>query len=191
MDSLAIQKKYNAIAKYECASEFLAMTPEKASIELMHIDSMKSLSLSVINEETPSLVSLNKNVGIQKTIAYLALWLTDFFGDVNLKTPVTSRQLIKLSKLIVRGFPNLTIADLSMFLENIMLGKYVTFFYSELSIPNFTEGLSKFWEDRMEAVYKLNNQLNEDKYQDLDNIEYCAPPDSLKIMINKINKNKQ
>lgn len=159
--SIVKSEKAAALARYQKPSDFLRLAPGKAAMELMHVKDQQSLVVSVQNEETPSLVTLKKEAGVEKVIAYIQAWLVNINTSLNVRRPMTADQIIECSIYMLEDYYSATIADIKLFFSEVKKGKYGEF-YESFSMTKVLMWFDDFWQNRCEAVYEANLRRDEE-----------------------------
>ncbi len=158
--SIVKSERPAALARYQKPTDFLLLAPGKAAMELRHVKDQQSLVVSVQNEETPSLVTLKKEAGVNKVIAYIQAWLVNINTSLNVRRPMTADQIIECSIYMLEDYYAATIADIKLFFSDVKKGKYGEF-YESFSMTKVLMWFDEFWQNRCEAVYEANLRQDE------------------------------
>lgn len=160
-NSIIKSEKPAALAVYQKPADYLQLAPGKAAMELRHVKDQQSLVVSVMNEETPSLVSIQQAAGMEKVLAYIQAWLVNINTSLNVRRPMTSDQIIECSMYMLEDYYSATIADIKLFFSNVKKGRYGEF-YESFSMTKVLSWFAEFWENRCEAVYEANLRRDEE-----------------------------
>lgn len=107
-----------------------------------------------IEAKAPTFALMRKELGEESFQTLLELNLTHTFKMLNVARPMSGEQISMLAKLILEECWMLTMSDLKVFCDNILMGKYKT--YESISINVVMEWVCDYREKRIE--YAMNNR---------------------------------
>lgn len=145
------------LAEYKAPQDFVRLTPRAAIVCLSNIRNREALVRSVQNNETPTLSTLNKELGQEKVIAYITLWINDLNKALTLKRDMEAAQVRECAFYLYEDYYCATIADFKLFFSNVKKGLYGEM-YESLSMAKLLGLFKAFFRDRENAVYEANIQ---------------------------------
>jgi hypothetical protein len=127
-------------------------SPDALNRQLMEIRNVNdALALAESNhEQFPSLAALRKDHGSQKVETVIKLYLVELCGLVNLKRPLTERQIDAIAMEVVSRHYALTIADVHVIFRKAKNGEFGEL-YESMDMPKVMKWFSDYFNDRCEA----------------------------------------
>ena len=116
-----------------------------------------------VSDQLPSLAKLNLQFGQNKTAALIKLYLIDITELVNLKRPLTEKQIEYIATRVVSDFYNLTIADIHVIFQNLLSGKYGSM-YDSLDVPKMLKIFQTYFDERCEICEYNTRATVDDKH---------------------------
>lgn len=101
-------------------------------------------------EQFPSLATLRKDHGSQKVETIIKLYLVELCELVNLKRPLTERQIDAIAMEIVSRYYALTIADIHVIFQKAKNGEFGEL-YESMDMPKVMNWFANYFNDRCEA----------------------------------------
>lgn len=71
-----------------------------------------------------SLIALTMDIGEEKTLAFIALWIVDIIDFLNIKNTMGEDQIDQTTELILSEYPYCNIADINLIFRRIKIGHY-------------------------------------------------------------------
>lgn len=106
-------------------------------------------------EQFPSIAALRKDHGSQKVEIVIKLYLVELCELVNLKRPLTERQIDSIAIEVVSRHGALTIADVHVIFRKAKNGEFGEL-YESLDMPKVMRWFSDYFDDRCEAGANLS-----------------------------------
>jgi len=140
----------------------------------------------VFDKEYPPLSTIKKYQGEDMTKKLICAIITHLEESFNLKHELTGVHLKRLSRLVLKEYYFLNIADFHVFIDNVSFGKYGNI-YNKLDVITILQLLSKYVEERHETAFEKNhNKSSTDKNKHLE-----IHPDIIKKLSTTIDKMNQ
>lgn len=103
-----------------------------------------------ITVESPSLGELMVHYGDKKTAAMLKMWIINLNESINTTRKFKGHQIDEAALLIMQGYRNISIADMTLIFKNAKSGVYGDI-YETLSMHKLLAWFREYFDDRMEA----------------------------------------
>lgn len=143
----------------------------------------------VFDEKYPPLSTIRKYQGVDMTKKLVCAIITHLEESFNLKHELTNFHLKQLSRLILREYYYLNIADFHVFIDNVALGRYGDV-YNKLDVITIFQFLNKYIDERHEVAFqKSYNKSSIGKNH--SEVRPEIHPDILKMLnatVDRINK---
>lgn len=106
-------------------------------------------------EQFPTLARLTKERGSGKVEALIKLYLVELSELVNLKRPLTEKQIDRIAAEVLDQYSVLTVADVHLIFRNAINGKYGDFFEG-LDVPKVLKWFSSYFSERCAAAAEMS-----------------------------------
>ena len=135
--------------------------PEAMSRRLAHIRSVEA-ALGV-REQFPTLGALRREYGDYKAEAVVKLYLVDLSDLVNLKHPLSEKQIDRIAMEVVARYNTLTTADLHVIFSKAIAGDYGDF-YESLDVVKVLKWFSNYFKERCATAAEMSQREAERLY---------------------------
>ena len=130
--------------------------PDQAPRQLAKINTLPK----AINSGLPTLGKLQKTLSRRKIEAYIKLWFIDLNDILELKKPLSERQIDDLAWRILENYKNLNLADINRIFERAKNGYYGDM-YDRLTIPGVMKWFNLYFEERCLTAADINRRQSE------------------------------
>lgn len=147
-----MEKDNQTLATVTSKNFLTIYSPDALNRQLMEIRNVNdALALAESNhEQFPSLATLRKDHGSQKVETVIKLYLVELCEPVNLKRPLTERQIDTIAMEVVSRYYALTIADVHVIFRKAKNGEFGEL-YESMDMPKVMKWFSDYFNDRCEA----------------------------------------
>lgn len=154
-----VKYNYNALEKY--------VSQEKSIARIKSVEEALA-----VRKETPTLISMKQDLGIEKARSYIELLILKLNEFVNVAKPMTPRQIRETAELILEEYYFLTFTEVLFVIKEGKLGKYGDISYS-ISGVKILKWFIAYAEERHDTVEKQN--LNERLKNEFGGDERLSP----------------
>lgn len=134
-------------------------------------------------EQYPSLSRLSRNYGSQKIESVIKLYLVELCELVNLKRPLTERQIDAIAMEVVSRYYALTFADVHVIFRKARNGDFGEL-YESLDMPKVMKWFADYFNDRCDAGENMSLREH-DKYYDKGG---NMTPERMRVQFDKLEK---
>lgn len=117
-------------------------------------ENVKSIK-KIVEMNEPSISLVKKQFGKDFVQAYIATWIVNINGFLNLRFPMSETQIEETSRLIINNFYNLTIADIYLVINNAKMGLYGKF-YDRIDGSMILSWFGKYFDERCNEFEQLS-----------------------------------
>lgn len=112
------------------------------------------------------------------TVQIISVAIASAMESINLQRPMTNSQIFDLAEAIIdeAKSDNLSIEDLMLFLQQLVRGKYETF-YEGIDIPKFMDRFGKYRDERWNEGVRIRDEKHEE-YKLLGETKRAAQADT-------------
>lgn len=143
-----------------------------------------ALALTESNrEQFPSLATLRKDHGSQKVETIVKLYLVELCELVNLKRPLTERQIDAIAMEVVSRYYMLTIADVHVIFRKAKNGELGEL-YESMDMPKVMKWFSDYFNDRCETGANISLRESDRWYDKGGNMT----PERIRKQFDKLEK---
>ena len=110
----------------------------------------------------PSLAKVKTHYGSQAVEGIIKLYLIELTELVNLKRPLTEKQIDVIASNVVSQYYNMTVADVHVLFRKAVNGDYGGF-YESLDVPKVMKWFASYFDDRCNAAQEdsINQAFND------------------------------
>lgn len=136
----------------------------------------------------PSIAKMRMHYGNEPVEGIIKLYLIELSELINLKRPLSEKQIDVIASMAVSQYYNMTIADISIMFKKVLKGDYGDF-YESLDVPKVMKWFSAYFSERCEVAMEdsINNQYY-DKGGNITSERARNHFDSLEKKFNRSNK---
>ncbi|HBX45539.1 MAG TPA: hypothetical protein DEG28_06630 [Porphyromonadaceae bacterium] len=131
-------------------------------MEIRNVDDALVLSESN-KEQFPSIAVIRKDHGSQKVEAIIKLYLVELCELVNLKRPLTEKQIDAIAQEVVSRYYSMTIADIHVIFRKAKNGEFGEL-YESLDMPKVMKWFWDYFNDRCLAGANLSLRVHDSNY---------------------------
>ncbi len=135
------------------------------------------------HEQFPSLATLRKDHGSQKVETVIKLYLVELCELVNLKRPLTERQIDAIAMEVVSRYYVLTIADVHVIFRKAKNGEFGEL-YESMDMPKVMKWFSDYFNDRCEVGANISLRESDRLYDKGGNMT----PERMRKQFDKLEK---
>ena len=135
------------------------------------------------HEQFPSLATLRKDHGSQKVETVIKLYLVELCELVNLKRPLTERQIDAIAMEVVSRYYVLTIADVHVIFRKAKNGEFGEL-YESMDMPKVMKWFSDYLNDRCEVGANISLRESDRLYDKGGNMT----PERMRKQFDKLEK---
>lgn len=99
----------------------------------------------------PSLAKIKTHYGSQAVEGIIKLYLIEMAELVNLKRPLTEKQIDVIASNVTAEYYNLTIADVHVLFKKVIKGEYGEF-YESLDVPKVMKWFASYFDERCNSA---------------------------------------
>ena len=138
--------------------------PNQARRKLVNIKNIQTAVLT----QTPKISLIAKTYGDNKAENYIKIWLLDLNQSLDVKNPLSGKQIDDIAFYMVNDFRNISIADLFVIFSDVKKGVYGSM-YESLSTDKVLGWVGKYNAERdiicAENSYQKHLQTKEPRHE--------------------------
>lgn len=167
-------------------------SPETLNRQLVEVRNINDVFDLIVKNPTefPTLSRLKKEHGTQKVEAIIKLYLIELCELVNLKRPLTEKQIDAIALEVVSTYTALTIADIHVIFRKAKNGEFGEF-YDSLDMPKVMKWFQSYFDERCEAGAERSIRESEKNYDKGENMTSERMREQLNKLEKKFRKTKR
>lgn len=136
-------------------------SPKEVAVAFRHVNDARTALEVARSGQVATLGGLVRQIGENKVLSLIKLYLIDLDDVLGLKTPMTEKQVDVAASEIYEHYPYLTFADVNLVFRRIRCGEYGKL-YDRLTLPQLMQIFSSYNDERCDEAARISRAEAED-----------------------------